>query len=210
MKVIIAFLSLFYLSGFAQNSKELMISYGESISLGKIEDDTTFSISSQFGTITLKGNEINNYIFSKPGNYMIKVNEIQHVNSESCNHNHFPKEISLIVSRVKMTFDGTKIKFSEQINKNKDTNGITLSIPVTIESFDNKPVTLNNSIVNSAGIGTSIVAKLNDKMKELPIGTHLINYELSGKVTENSYLMFDFVDANGLIQSVTLVNPIQN
>lgn len=214
MKAIITIFLLICFTSYAQNKSDITISFGENINLGKIETDTNFFISSESGSFQLHGNEINKYKFRKPGIYLLKITESNfHKEGEeedSCSKNHLPKEITVTVSRIKMTFDGSRITFSNPIKKNAETNGLTMSIPVKIVTYDNKPADLNFSQVNSAGIGTSIIAKLDENYKKLPEGIHILNYSLSGKVTENAYLMFDFIDANGRIQSVSLPTQINN
>ena len=46
--------------------------------------------------------------------------------------------------------------------------------------------------------------------KTLTEGRHLIEYKLNGKVNYASYLMFYFIDINNKVQSVPLLNPIDN
>ena len=121
-----------------------------------------------------------------------------------------PKEIVVEVSRIKMIFDSDAILFSSPIVKNRSTEGIVLSIPVSIQTFDHRIAKLNITSVNSTGIGTNITATLDNRFKELPEGNHVLQYALKGLVTENAYLMFDFIDANGLIQSASLTKPVIN
>lgn len=210
MKVIIAFLSLFCFEMYAQNVTEMFINYGESIQLNGVKETANFTISGEDTSVSLKGSEINSFIFSKPGIYKITIAVKEPFTVGDCSHPSLPKEINLNVSRSKMYFDGDKIQFSSPIIKNKDMEGTTLTIPVFIETFDGKPIVLNNEVVNVAGIGSSLTAKLNTTNVELSEGLQVLTYTLSGKVSENAYLMFDFIDVEGKIQSVAMRNPIQN
>lgn len=189
---------------------KLEISYNETIKINKVEESTTFTILGDSENLILKGSEINKYKFKKPGVYYIKVNQKESKKDDSCGHAILPSQIIVNVSRIKMKFDGNKIKFSSPIKKNIETSGIVLSIPVTIETYDDKPVMMDFTPVNSSGIGTLITAKLKDDFKQLSTGKHLITYNLSGAVSQNSYLMFDFIDADGRIQSISLQSPIEN
>jgi hypothetical protein len=206
-RITILFL-LFFTSFYAQH--KIVISYNEKIDLGKVDKNTHFYFVDGYDNIHLKGNEINNYSFTKPGIYNLKVEEKKSHSKESCTDIHLPSSILVEVSRVKMTFDGKNISFSAPIIKNKNANGIALKIPVSIQTYDHLSAVLNRTLVNSAGIGSSIIATLNTGVSELPEGTHTLEYALSGIVTENSYLMFDFVDANGKIQTVSLLTPVKN
>ena len=201
-------LLLINLVSFGQGKIE--ISYNEHIKINKVEESTTFTISSDYGTVFLKGDEINQYKFKKPGVYSIETHQKEIKNEDACGHTILPSQITVNVSRIKMKFVGSKINFSAPIKKNSAISGIILSIPVTIETYDNKPVLMNLTPVNSSGIGCSVTATLNDNFKELSTGKHLITYNLNGLVSQNSYLMFDFIDANGRIQSVSLQSPIEN
>lgn len=209
MKALLSSLFILFFSNciFAQN--EITISFNESIHLSNVTTKTQFIISGGTEKIQLKGNEINVYKFQKPGKYTIKIID-NSSKKKDCEQTHLPNEIKLNVSRIKMTYDTKNISFSEPIRKNKDTANITVSIPVTIATYDQQPVLLNNKPVTSAGIGTTIVAHLKNSNKVYYDGTHLIQYTLTGKVTENSLLMFDFIDANDTVQSVSLVTPIQD
>ena len=197
---------LFFTVFYAQN--KIVISYGQKIDLGNIAPDTHFYIKSTTDKIRLKGNKINDYSFSQPGIYQIEVKENAHA-EKKCQAVHLPKEILVEVSRVKMVFD-RNIVFSSPILKNKDTHGITLRVPVTIETFDHQPATLNTTPVNTAGIGTGIIASPDTNLRQLPEGNHMLQYALSGVVTENSYLMFDFIDPNANIQTIALTTPVKN
>lgn len=207
--VIVSLMSLFFFNlSFSQT--EIKISYNQSIHLTKVKKDTDFYISGMQVKVHLKGTQINQYLFEKPGTYTVRIKE--HVKSKiaSCEHSDAPKDLKVIVSRVRMVFDNSNIAFSEPIYKNVETSRIMLSIPVKIETYDNKPAQLDFTPVNTAGVGTNIVATLDKNTKELPQGTHILKYSLQGKVTANSYLMFDFIDANKTVQSVALLTPIQD
>lgn len=202
-------LSLFFYNfSFCQN--EIKINYSESIQLTNVNDNTDFYITGENGKIHLKGNKINEYLFQKPGKYTVKVNEHSKLKKRDCDHLSLPKEITVLVSRIKMSFDENNVAFSQPIRKKIETAGITMSIPVKIETYDKKPVKLNAAPVNTAGIGTTIVATLDENINELKDGTYILNYSLQGLVTQNSYLMFDFINVNNEIQSVALTTPIKD
>lgn len=202
------FLFFYALVSFGQ--QKLNISYGESIYLKKVEETTKFHISSISGEVNLKGSQINEYKFEIPGQYLIKIEQAKSNNVANCEHPLLPNEIQVNVSRIRMKFDGNRIEFSHPIKKGIETTGIILSIPISIETYDNKPVALNYTSVTTAGIGTSITANLSKDYGELSVGEHIVSYSLKGMVSENTYLMFDFVDANNKVQSVALQSIIEN
>lgn len=202
------FLFFYTLVSFGQ--QKLNISYGESIYLKKVEETTKFHISSISSEVNLKGSQINEYKFETPGQYLIKIEQAKSNNEANCEHPLLPNEIQVNVSRIRMKFDENRIEFSQPIKKGIETTGIILSIPISIETYDNKPVALNYTSVTTAGIGTSITANLSKDYGELSVGEHIISYSLKGMVTENTYLMFDFADANNKVQSVALKSIIDN
>lgn len=202
------FLFFYTLVSFGQ--QKLNISYGESIYLKKVEETTKFHISSISSEVNLKGSQINEYKFETPGQYLIKIEQAKSNNEANCEHPLLPNEIQVNVSRIRMKFDENRIEFSQPIKKGIETTGIILSIPISIETYDNKPVALNYTSVTTAGIGTSITANLSKDYGELSVGEHIISYSLKGMVTENTYLMFDFTDVNNKVQSVALQSIIEN
>lgn len=210
MKVIISFITLFCFQMYAQNSVEMVINYGESIRLNGVQESAKFTISGENTAVILNGSEINSFVFDRPGNYKIEIAVKEPFTVGDCSHPSLPKEINLLVSRTKMYFDGDKMQLSSPIIKNKDMEGTSLTIPVVVETFDHKPIVLNNEVVTVAGIGSTLTAKLIATTPELSEGLHVLSYRLSGKVSENAYLMFDFINAEGKIQSVAMRNPIQN
>lgn len=204
-----ALLVLLLMSLFSFAQAKLEISYDESLQISNVQESTAFTISGDDGITILKGKEINSYKFKKPGTYSIKVDQ-KEAHTTGCDHHGLPSEITVNVSRIKMEFDGSKIKFSSPIRKNAETSGIILSIPISIHTYDNKPVSMDFTPVSSAGIGSSITATLSDKFRQLSAGKHWLTYNLNGVVNQNSYLMFDFIDANGKVQSISLQSPIEN
>ncbi len=201
-------LLLFINAAFCQS--EIKISYNQSIHLPRVKNNTEFFISGVQLNAHLKGEQINKFIFERPGKYKIKIKQHIKAKTASCEHDEKEQELTVIVSRIRMTFDEKNIAFSEPIHKNVETSKITVSIPVKIETYDNLPVSLDFTPVNTAGIGTNIVATLDKNTEELPIGVHILKYSLHGVVTENSYLMFDFIDANKTVHSVALSTPIKD
>lgn len=203
--VLVFLLFLFCITAQAQD--KILIAYGNKINLGKVPNDVQFEIQGS-ELIRLRGNKINQYSFENPGNYTIKVHDKKHQESD-CSRMHLPQEIIVEVSRIRMTFDSA-LEFSSPIVKNVETQGIILKVPVLIQTYDHLPVLLNRKPVASAGIGSNIMAHLKTEANQLYEGQYLLEYALSGVASENAYLMFDFVDANGQIQSIPVLTQVKN
>jgi hypothetical protein len=62
---------------------------------------------------------------------------------------------------------------------------------------------------NTAGVRTSVVGKLKNGQKRLQNGINTLEFNLEGQATKNTYIMFDFVDINGNVQSYGFTNKIQ-
>lgn len=180
------------------------IAYGEKISVNNAGAPTSFVVDGPSGEVHLYDEEINQFIFCTPGDYAIKVVQ-RHKNFPECDH--LAQEMSVRVHPVRMRFDTQRLSLSEPIQENRETDKIVVSIPISIESFNHRPVKLSKAIVKSAGIGSSIVAIPNKSLSELPEGQHVLQYTLKGVATQNTYLMLDFVDANGQIQPALLSTP---
>lgn len=213
----ILFLLLLMTSGaFAQSNFGVkkpfkVISFGQKIEFGNIDNSVNWTISNKSGgtsPVYLKGNEINNYVFEKSGSYEIRFSETKK-HSEECYHPAFDETMTVEVSAVKMIFDLSKVVFSDQIQQGRDCEGITVSVPVNI-TFQGQPnVKFSSPDINVAGIGSEIIAKPVQKEITLKEGTQIIKYNLSGVASREAYLMFDFVDNNNQVQCYNLPQIIK-
>ncbi len=186
------------------NSFYKVISHGEKIDFGKIEKGVSWILSSQDAGITdtyLNDEAINDYVFKKSGIYSIQFNDATFHATEECSHAAFPKSFVIKVSPVKMKFDTSKVTFSEPLSVGRDCEGITVSIPVLFDVENSATSTIAIPDFNVAGVGSNIVAKSIQKKVGCKNGIQILTYKLSGTVTSQSYLMFDFTDANNQAQT---------
>lgn len=184
------------------------LTYGQGLNLGKLSDAVTWTIKGPSGTVSGKGNALNDYVFAQAGNYEISLEENVVVKEGQDHHSSVPSSIQLKVDAVKMTFHQDELKLSTDIRKGVDTRGISMSIPVTIETLGEQKLDYPYTTVNSAGVGTNIVATLKAGTV-LKVGKQTLEYELSGMAEKEAYIMFDFTDLNGQVQAVALKKPIQ-
>ncbi len=203
-------LSLILLSIFSFSQETINIAFGETINLGKVEQTTIFEISSTNKNFMISGEKINDFVFEQPNIYQIKVIEKEIIGEHDCNHNHLPNNIVVNVADSKIVINPESVKFSKPIRKNKDCSGIYLTLKAKVISIDKKPIKMNLANVFVAGIGSNIIAKVDKKYQILKNGTQEIVYQLSGMVTENAFLMFDFVQPNGTVQTISLLQPVAN
>lgn len=187
----------------AKNQISKVISFGEKIYLGVVENDVNWNIIniSEKINISLKGNQINEYQFEKPGIYQINFIDSKANHSHDDYHPAFDEKMLIEVSPVKMIFDFTKIEFSEKIIKNKNHENVIVTVPVLVSIYDNstKLFTIKNSSV--AGIGVDLSITPVSKSIELKNGIQNIQYKITGKVNNETYLMYDFIDFNNQVQT---------
>lgn len=190
---------------------------GENLSnlIGEFTDNVSWELSrlekkGNKSILSGNGNTKTNYVFKKPGDYRIDINENLDCppNPEDCNHNHFPPKMYIRVSPVKMEFDFSTIKFSKDIVGNQPVTETTLTVDVHFYSHNNSKAVYDKTF-RTYGIGTTIMGKLKSKKVKLKQGLNTLEFQLEGQATKDTYIMIDFVDINGIIQSYGLQKKIQ-
>ncbi len=149
------------------------------------------------------------FVFDKPGNYMVELTHNENHVETACNHNQAPVKLNIAVSATKMNFDFSKLKLSNPIHKGINTQDILLTVPVIVNTYDNKSVKYNIADVITAGVGTEIIAKPIKKEVILNNGIQDLSFKLSGTANAETYIMFDFIDINNQIQSYSHLDLIK-
>jgi hypothetical protein len=186
-----------------------LIAYAEKIGLTNLPESVTFKITTPSGAVVNgNGPELETYIFEIPGNYKVEIDEHLVHNPNTCNHTHYPQLTNVTVSPVKMFFHFDELNFTSDINSGVDTRGITMTVPVTVETVGEQNLEYKYRTAISAGIGTNIIATLKEGTV-LKKGKQVLEYQLSGVATQKTYIMFDFTDINGLFQTAYLKKAIQ-
>lgn len=212
------FLSLFmsFKSG-AQNkiSNEIkpfysVISFGEKIDFGTMDTSIMWTITNSTNNIstTLQGNEINNYVFQEPGEYEINFQENKK-HDDDCVHPMFPERFRIKVEPVRLSFDFSKIKFSEKIERGRNYSDLIVSVPVNITTKDNSIAKLPAPNMSVSGVGVAFTAVPAESEIVLNNKIQLLKYKLSGIVDKETYLMFDFYDFNNQVQTYNLSQIIK-
>ena len=219
-KLLIYFLlySLFFsYKSTAQNNFSLQpeqfyktISFGEKIDFGNIDSAVTWRITNSKSNIStfLSGNDINNYKFPEPGIYDINFQENKKHEGE-CDHAMFAERFRIKVEAVKLSFDFSKIKFSENLAKGKNYTDLIISVPVEITSKDNSIIKLPAPQMSVAGIGVLLVSEPVEKEIFLNKKTQILKYKVSGIINNEAYLMFDFYDFNNEAKTYNLPQKIK-
>ncbi len=206
----------------AFRSADVAISYGESISLDLLRDAALPEVSwivknSNLQTLAQGNGKLAEYVFNEPGKYTIelKLNTSAHKHDESSDHDEHscggpsvPDVINLNVSSAKIKFLFEEFKLQTPLTGGLVQDNI-LTMPIIAETFDGKAFNYSATTVTTAGIQTTLVGVLDKQFTALKPGKTNLQYILSGMVKSGTYIMFDFVDACGNIQSHALTTPIQ-
>ena len=188
---------------------KLVIGFGESLKIESLPDDIAWEI--LFDGVSIKqdiGRKLLDYKFERPGDYVVLFKEHNHNSHTECQHFALGSEIQIKVSPFKMTYLFDSIQFSAPV-KRGSVSGIELSVPVEILTYDGNPIPFSQAIVKTMGVGTTIEAVPDNAFQQLMPGKNVLHYTLSGEVDRPTYIMFDFVDCNGNIQSFGLTQGIQ-
>ena len=187
-----------------------VIPFGEKIDFGKIENTSRWTITNtqESAVVSLSGNQINDYIFEKPGIYEIRFFENEVLKEGECNHPPFPEKMIVKVSSHKMTFDFSTIKFSKNIVGEIELQNTEVAVDVDFESYKNGTAIFSNARVFVAGVGAHIIGNSSNNKITLTSGRHKIVYQLKGIASKETYIMFDFFDINGQAQSYYYLNKL--
>lgn len=166
-------------------------------------------INTDSGSVITSGRgSVRGVLFKEPGNYSVNFVDEEIHDPNSCSHPDFPDKLLLSVSPFKMDFDFSSIKLSKNLVGNQSTNGTTLKVDVFFSSYDNNTAVYSEKF-STAGVKTSVVGKLKSGKETLQQGKNTLEFQLEGQATKGTYIMFDFVDINGNVQSYGFTNKIQ-
>ena len=182
--------------------EQQVIAFGDSFSY-QLDENTSWSITRVNENAVLKSGlgSISNFNFTELGTFNIEIVEAVNHNQGECNHPHFPKKVIVTVSPLKMKFDFSSMKYSNEILGGQSQDGNTLTIDVDFSNVNNESVEFTAGELTTAGVGTSIKGKLvNEKIILRPGINHLV-YKLTGSATSQTYIMFDFNDINNQVVS---------
>ena len=187
-----------------------VISFGEKIDFGNFDDTAVWTVANTIENIVinLKGNEINDFVFVKPGIYEIRFTENKKHLENGCNHPQFDEKTIIKVSPLKMKFDFSTIKFSEIIVGEKELHDVKIYTDWDFESYNNENISFKKAKVVVVGIGANIIGNASNETLILIPGKNQIIIQLTGKAIKESYIMFDFYDINDKIQSYYYPNKL--
>ncbi|MHC5353669.1 hypothetical protein ACYSNX_05700 [Myroides sp. LJL115] len=171
-----------------------------------LDNNTSWRIKNSKGENFQSGTgNIKDISFTTTGDYVLSIQGDS--NSDSCNIGQSTKELKLKVSPMKMDFDFSSIRFSREISGGQ-ADGIILSVDAVFSSQEEDKQMYTNGFV-TAGANTSIKGELQNGQVVLQQGVNTLNFILKGKASVGNYIMIDFVDINGEVQSFGLTEKIR-
>lgn len=193
----------------------IRISFGEGIPKDWNLQNMEWKIVDAEGLILVSGsgNSIYDHVFERPGEFKIALSDghdAEQHDQHGCSHQHYPEEILVIVSSMRMKYKLDELKFSKDIVANASAADIGILVPLVVESYDKNAFTIDLLDAQSHGIGTSLVAVPEERSFVVGSGTYLLKYKLVGRATQReAILMFDFMDNNGNVQCYTHMVPVK-
>ena len=184
----------------------------EKLSIGNI-NDFAWTLTNDRTIISGNGDELYNNPLQTPGLYTLNLtpNTIQtHNHNEECNHTITARKIEINTLPYKIDFQFSKSKFSKPIKAEVETEGTTLNIPIYISLYELNSINLDKIKLVSSGVNTTIIGELVDLEKNYSSGKNNLTFNLKGKASANTYIMFDIYNGEKLISTYYYPNKITN
>ena len=196
------------------NKKSIFISFGEKlsrklISISHINEYDWKITGDNIDLISGQGDNLFDIIFEKPGTYAIVFIHNEKNNNMQCQHGDDKRNFQLIVLDEKIEFLFDDSELSNPLIGGVELSGTVLTIPVIYSSYDNIPGKLIGLKVISAGINTTLIGEIKNPNSELKLGLNNISFNLSGKATSNTYIMFDILKDSVLLQTYYFPTKVQ-
>jgi len=192
----------------------ILISFSEKlnsniISISDIEEYSWDISNNDSYKINGIGKQILDVKFEQPGEYDIVLNHTEKTNAKACNHSSekIIYRLKVLDSKYEFLFD--EITLSKSIMGDVESKGLILTVPVIYSCYYDKPGDRQGLKMISSGVNTTIIGEVINKDTPLQVGKNLISFNLSGKATANTYIMFDFYNQDNLIQTYYLPNVIK-
>jgi hypothetical protein len=196
------------------NQKSIFISFGEKlsrdlISISHINEYDWKITGDSIDLISGQGDNLFDIIFEKPGTYAIVFIHNEKNNNMQCQHEDDNRNFQLIVLDEKFEFLFDNSELSNPLIGGVELSGTVLTIPVIYSSYDKTLGKLIGLKVISAGINTTLIGEIKNPNSELKQGLNNISFDLYGKATSNTYIMFDIIKDNVLLQTYYFQTKVQ-
>lgn len=171
------------------------ISFGDAIETGVATElplSISWKVAPQTGVskVSGTGKSTGKLVFSKPGKY-----EITFVIPAHGDHPGKTETVTVEVSSVQMIFDLKNPIFSTPLTAGT-ISGITMTVPVTVKSYDGKSVDYTIREIQTTGVA-AISSRLKNGKAVLKNGENSLVFELSGTVSAKGNVQFRVYDTTG-------------
>lgn len=194
---------------FPQQALNVTLAFGEKLKLEeKYPENASWTIRREGMVVSQgQGNAFLDYTYELPGSYQVMIDDHHIHDMHDCGHHALPSEIAVLVSGKKMVFDFDHAIFSAPISAG-GLSGIILQVPVQVQSYDGSAFLFEQSDIRSVGVGSSLTLIPEERSLLLSPGTHLLRYSFTGGVDRPTYVMFDFLDVNQVVQPFSVSQQI--
>jgi hypothetical protein len=191
---------------FLHSQNTVSITYGDKLKLGRLAENYKFEIQYLDSLYYVKKMEIDQFVFDKPGDYMVKSKEII-VNKyfgkkiESDEKPSLPAFFKVLVDSIKMDFLPKTIRMNHPFVVNHDMTYVLLIIDCEIKNYYKNPINLKDKKLKlkTAGIGAEVEGELIEIEKTDSKNIFTLTYQLKGKLNNPGYIQIDFEKLNGEI-----------
>ncbi len=171
------------------------ISFGDAIETGVATElplSISWKVAPQTGVSKTSGTgkSTGKLVFSTPGTY-----EVTFVIPAHGDHPGKTETVTVAVSSVQMIFDLKNPVFSTPLTTGT-ISGTSMTIPVTVKSYDGKPVEYSILEVQTTGIA-AISSRLKNDKTVLKNGENKLVFELSGTIPAKGNVQFRVYDTTG-------------
>ena len=158
-------------------------------------------ISSDYGSDSLvKVDHLEDYRFSMPGNYILRL--IPDPQRHYCSHDHHDTVYMLRIAPYSFTYRAETIRCSKPLRAKQSLENIEMEISVYVEAYPRDSIAITHRSVTTSGIGTNIVGVLDNSITHLHPGENRLRYHLQGLCTHETYIQFDFTDPIGVYHPI--------
>jgi hypothetical protein len=191
------------------------ITFNSKLNLTAPIENFTFQFLDDNSNHVLHGKDINQYVFKHPGYYKIVATKqntpIKYFTKVHCDHSskyEMPPYIILYVDSIRIKYLGETISLSKPICVDQLCSDHFLEISADMENYFRTPISLTNTTIYAAGIGTELYATLEPQYTRLNAGKQTLKFKLHGKVNLSTYIQFNFRDNIGTYTPIGLNSKI--
>jgi hypothetical protein len=211
----IALLQIYFIQSFAQDKNQnesersLTICFNSSIEL----DELGIHQSDQFHWNVKDVNKVlisddskgalSDFQFPHSGSYNLEISNIKSQQPENCQHGDQNEVWKITVAPIQIIYNIDQISFSSALNSVNLAAGIEMTIPVHIalESIALNEFDLNTLRAVVQGVDCQILVENITEQVIQANGTYMIRFKLKGSSRPQSYIMIDFINQIGQINS---------